>query len=155
MDLFQQDKLFQLGVNIAYRLTPAADGFVIKSLDGYTTQYRLQIETMELTMCTKQLNEATVLVHRLIVQKQNMRLPFTKVKLKHLSVTAGLGSVAFDNVFTGGKLLDVVVIGILNVDEFASSYFAESVFNFQHFNVSRLKVKKNETTYPRGGYTPN
>ena len=31
LDLFQQDKLLPPGVNIAYRLTPAADGFVIKS----------------------------------------------------------------------------------------------------------------------------
>ena len=59
LDLFQQDKLLQPGVNIAYRLTPAADGFVIKSPDNDNTQYRLQIETVELIMRTKQLTEAT------------------------------------------------------------------------------------------------
>ena len=53
LDLFQQDKLLPPGVNIAYRLTPAADGFVIKSPDGDNTQYRLQIETVELIMRTK------------------------------------------------------------------------------------------------------
>ena len=37
-------------VNIAYRLTPAADGFVIKSTDGENTHYRLVIETVELIM---------------------------------------------------------------------------------------------------------
>ena len=102
LDLFQQDKLLPPGVNIAYRLTPAADGFVIMSPDGDNTQYRLQIETVELIMHTKQLTEATELAQRSIVQKQNMRLPFTKVQLKHLSVAQGLESVAFDNVFTGG-----------------------------------------------------
>ena len=55
-------------------------------------------------MLTKQLTEATAVAHRSIVQKQNMRLPFTKVQLKHLSVATGLRSVAFDNVFTGGQL---------------------------------------------------
>ena len=39
-------------------------------------------------------------------------------------------------------------------DEFASGYHTASPFNFQHFNVSRLEMKKNGTTYPRGGYTP-
>ena len=31
LDLFQQDKLLQPGINIAYRPTQAADGFMIKS----------------------------------------------------------------------------------------------------------------------------
>ena len=30
-----------------------------------------------------------------------------------------------------------------------------SPFNFQHFNVSHVEMKKNWTTYPRGGYTPS
>ena len=155
LDLFQQDKLLLPGVNIAYRLTPAADGFVIKSPDNDNTQYRLQIETVELIMRSKQLTEATELAHRSIVQKQNMRLPFTKVQLKHLSVAAGLGSVAFDNVFTGYQLPDLVVMGMIKDDEFGSGYHVASPFNFQNFNVSRVEMKKNGTTYPRGGYTPN
>ena len=78
LDLFQQDKLLPPGVNIAYRLTPAADGFVIKSPDNDNTQYRLQIETVELIMRTKQLTEATDLAFRSIMQKQNMRYPSLK-----------------------------------------------------------------------------
>ena len=76
-------------MNIAYWLTPAADSFVIKSPDGENTQYRLQIEKVELIMRTKQLTEATEVAHRSIVQKQNMRLPFTNMQLKQLSMAAG------------------------------------------------------------------
>ena len=43
MDLFQQEKLLPPGINIAYRLTPGADGFVIKSPANDNTQYRLQM----------------------------------------------------------------------------------------------------------------
>ena len=106
-------------------------------------------------MRTKQLTEATELAHRSIVQKQNMRLPFSKVQLKHLSVAQGLGSVAFDNVFTGGQLSYLVVMKMVTDDKFASGYHAVSLLNFQYFNVSRVKMKKNGTTYPRGGYTPH
>ena len=106
-------------------------------------------------MRTKQLTEATEVAHRSIVQKQNMRLPFTKVQLKRLSVAAGLGSVAFDNVFTGGQQPDLEIMGMITDDEFASGYHTASPFNFQHLNVSRVEMKKNGTTYPRGGYTPN
>ena len=45
-------------------------------------------------------------------------------------------------------------MGMITDDEFASGYHAASPFNFQHFNVSRVEMKKNGTTYPRGGYTP-
>ena len=127
---------------------------MIKSPDGDNTQYRIQIETVELIMHTKQLAEATELAHRSIVQKENMRLPFIKTQLKHLSVAAGLGSVAFDNVFTGGQLPDLVIMEMITDDELASGYHVESPFNFQHFNVSRVKMKKNRTIYPRGGYAP-
>ena len=84
-----------------------------------------------------------------------MRLPFTKVQLKHLSVAAGLGGVAFDNVSTGGLLPDLVVMGMITDDEFVSGYHTASPFNFQHFNVSRVEMKKNGTTYPRCDYTTN
>ena len=73
-------------------------------------------------MRTKQLTEATELAHRSIAQKQNMRLPITIVQLKHLSVAQGLGSMAFDNVFTGGQLPDLVIMGMITDDEFASGY---------------------------------
>ena len=59
-----------------------------------------------------------------------MRMPFTRVQLKHLSVAQGLGSVAFDNVFTGGQLPDLVIIRMITDDEFAIGYHMASPFNF-------------------------
>ena len=95
------------------------------------------------------------MAHRLIIQYNNMRLPFIRAQLKLLSVAAGLESVAFDNVFTGGKLADLGVIKMITDDEFASCYHARSPYNFQHFNVSRVEMIKNWMTYPPGGYTSN
>ena len=106
-------------------------------------------------MHTKQLKKSAEVAHRTIVQKQNMQLPNTRVLLKHLSVAAGLASVAFDNVFTGNFLPDLVVMGMVTDDDFAGGYHTGSPFNFQHFNVNRVEMKKNGTPYPRNGYTPN
>ena len=155
MDLFQQNKLLPPGKNIAYRLTPAADHFVIKAPDNDKTQYRLAIETVELIMHTKQLSEATEVAHRTLVPKHNMRLPYMRVLLKHLSVAAGLASIAFDNVFTGNVLPNLVVMGMLIDDDFACGYHPGSPFNFQQFNVNRVEIKKNETPVLRGNYIPS
>ena len=154
LDLFQQDKLLPPGININYRLLPAADTFVLRSPDGDNVQYRFIIETVQLLMRTKQLTESAELAHRSLVQQQNMRLPHTRVLLKHLSVAAGLGSIAFDNVFTSA-LPDLVIMGMVNDDTFVGGYHQPSPFNFQHFNVNRVDMKVNGTQRPSGGYTPS
>ena len=45
-----------------------------------------------------------------------MRLPLTKVQLKHLSVAAKLKREAFNNVFTGGKLPELVLMEMITDD---------------------------------------
>ena len=154
LDLFQQDKLVPPGININYRLHPAADSFVIKSPDNDDVQYRLVIETVELIMRTKQLAESCEVAHRELVRNQNMRLPMTRVLLKHLTVAAGLGSIAFDNVFTGA-LPDLVIMGMVTDDDFVGGYHEGSPFNFRHFNVNRVEMKKNGTPKPDDGYKPS
>ena len=154
LDMFNQDKLIPPGININYRLLPAADTFVIRTPDGDNAQYRFVIETVQLLMHTKQLSEQTELAHRTIVQNQSMRLPHTRVLLKHLSVAAGLGSIAFDNVFTSA-LPDLVIMGMVTDDTFVGGYHQASPFNFQHFNVNRVDMKVNGTQRPSGGYTPS
>ena len=67
-----------------------------------------------------------------------MRLPYTRVLLKHLSVAAGLASIAIDNVFTGNVLPDLVVMAMVTDDDFAGGYHTGSPFNFQHFNVNHV-----------------
>ena len=154
LDLFHQDKLLPPGININYRLLPAADTFVLRTPDGDNVQYRFIIETVQLLMRTKQLTESAELAHRSLVQQQNMRLPHTRVLLKHLSVAAGLGSIAFDNVFTSA-LPDLVIMGMVNDDTFVGGYHQPSPFNFQHFNVNRVDMKVNGSQRPSGGYTPS
>ena len=151
LDLFQHDKLLPPGVNIAYRLMPTADHFVIKAPDNDNTPYRLVIETVELIMRTKQLSEAAEVAHRTLVQKNNMGLPYTRVLLKHLSVAQGLASIAFDKVFTGNVLPELVVLGMITDDDFAGGYHAASSFNY----VNRVEMKKHGTPVPRGGYPPS
>ena len=154
IDMFHQDKLIPPGINLNYRLLPAADTFVIRTPDGDDVQYRFVIETVQLLMRTKQLTEPMEVAHRTLVQNQSMRLPHTRVLMKHLSVAAGLGSIAFDNVFTSA-LPDLVIMGMVTDETFVGGYHQPSPFNFQHFNVNRVDMKVNSTPRPSAGYTPS
>ena len=66
-----------------------------------------------------------------------------------------LESIAFDNVFTGGQLPDLVIMGMIIYEEFASGYHKASPLNFLHFHVRRVEFKKISTTYPHGNYKHN
>ena len=52
------------------------------------------------------------LAHRELLITENMKLPYTRMQVKHLSISADQTSYAFDYVFTGA-LPDLLVIGLL------------------------------------------
>ena len=73
--------------------------------------------------------------------------------MKHLSIPANQTSISFDNVFTGA-LPDLVIVGLVSDADLAGGY-QRNPFNFQNFGVNRIELKRNGTSVPRGGYTPN
>ena len=80
-----------------------------------------------------------------------MRLPYTRVQVKHLSIPKNQTSYNFDNVFTG-SLPDLIVVGLLDDADFAGGY-QRNLFNFQNFGVNRLELRRNGTPVPRSSYT--
>ena len=73
--------------------------------------------------------------------------------MKHLSIPANQTSINFDNVFTGA-LPDLVIVGVVS-DAYLRGGYQRKPFNFQNFGVNRIELKRNGTSVPHGGYTPN
>ena len=73
--------------------------------------------------------------------------------MKHLSISANQTSINFDNVFTGA-LPNLVVVGLVSDADLAGGY-QRNVFNFRNFGVYRIELKRNGTSRPSKGYTPN
>ena len=82
-----------------------------------------------------------------------MRLPYTRVQVKHLWITQNQTSYNFDNVLTG-SLPDLLVIGLLDDADFARGY-QHNPFNFKNLGVNRVELRRNEMPVPRYSYTPN
>ena len=72
-----------------------------------------------LVIHTKQLTDVAELAHRKLMLTKNMKLPYTRLQVKHLTIPANQTSNAFDIVFTG-TLLVLVVIGLVDDANFAS-----------------------------------
>ena len=73
--------------------------------------------------------------------------------MKHLSILANQTSIKFDNVVTSA-LPDLVIVGLVSDADLAGGY-QRNPFNFQNFGVNRIEMKRNGTSRPSEGYTPN
>ena len=83
----------------------------------------------------------------------NMVHHYLRVQIKHLSIPANQTSINFDNVCTGA-LPDSVIVCLVSDADFASGY-QRNPFNFENFGVNRIELKRNGTSMPSEGYTPN
>ena len=156
LDVFQQDRLILPNVDVYLKLIPSAKNFVCKSAASQNAQqqnYKAVIQFASLIIHTKQLTREAKKVHKTLLDKQVMRLPYTRVQVKHLSIFQNQTSYNFDNVFTG-LLPDLVVIGILDDADFAGGY-PHNPFNFQNFGVNRIELRRNGMPVHLYSYTPN
>ena len=156
VDLFQQDHLIPPYVDLHMTLMPAANNFVCNSVDpGNQAQenFKVKILHAELVIHTKQLTDVAGLAQRELLLLMNMKLPYTRVQMKKLSISAKQTSKAIENIFTGA-LPNLVVIGLVADADSAGGY-QSSLFNFQTFGVNRLVLMRNEPATPRDGYKPN
>ena len=73
--------------------------------------------------------------------------------MKHLSIPTNQTSINFNNVFTGA-LPDLIIVGLVSNADSAGGY-QRYPYNFQNFGVNRIELKRNGTSRPTEGYTPN
>ena len=73
--------------------------------------------------------------------------------MKHLSIPANQTTINFDNVFTGA-LPDFVVVGLVSDADLAGGY-QRNPSNLRNVGVNRIELKRNGTSRPSEGYTPN
>ena len=115
--------------------------------------FKLVIPSVNLIIKTKQLISTTLKAHMELLQLQNMRHQISRVQKKHLIIPENQTSINFDNGCTCDVLDLVIVCHVSDVD-LAGGYQRNS-FTFQTFGVNRIEMKRNGTSVPRKGYTPN
>ena len=136
---------------------PSPNNFVCKSAApaqaAQQENYKLVIHSFNLIIRT---NKLTSMDHSALMdflESQNIVHRYSSVKIKHLSIPANQTSIDFKNVFTGA-LQDLIIVGLVSDADFANGY-QRNPFNFQNFGVSGIELKRNGTSKPSEGYTPN
>ena len=157
LDVWHQERLIPLNVDFHMRLMPSPNNFVIKSAapaqNSVQENFKMFIRSVTLIIHTKQLTRTAHDALRKLLLHQNMRLHYSRVQMKHLSIPAMQTSINFDNVFTGA-LPDLVIVGLVRDIDLAGGY-QRNPFNFQNFGVNRIQLKRNDTSVPRDGYIQN
>ena len=111
------------------------------------------IQNVSFIIRTKKLADAAELSIRKLLLEKNIKLPYSKVQVKHLTIPANVTTQDFDGVFDV-PLPDLVVVGLVADEDFAGNY-NRNPFNFQSFNVNRIEMLRYGMRTPRYGYTPN
>ena len=157
LDIFQQDRLIPPGVDLHLKLIPSAASFVCKSpapqANNAQERFKPVITFAGLYIHTKQLTSEAELAQRALFRERVMRLAYTRVQVKHMSIPTQQTFYNFDNLFTG-NLPDLVVVGLVDDLDMAGGY-QRNPFNFRPFGVDRIEMRRNGTPVPRLGYTPN
>jgi hypothetical protein len=158
LDIFHQNRLIPPGSALRIKLIPSSNQFVCISPppagnNAQQEQFKVAIQNVSFIIRTKKLSET---VHLAILKNlllKNIRLPYTKVQVKHLTIPANVTSQDFDGIYDG-VLPDLVVVGLVADADFAGHY-NRNPFNFQAFNVNRMEMLRNGVRTPRYSYTPN
>ena len=139
------------------RLIPSPNDFGCKSAAPahgcQQENYKFLIHSANLIIRSKKLTSRAHNVLMNLLLTQNMVHHLSRVQMKHLSIPANQTSISFDNIFTG-TLPDFIVVGLVSDSDLAGGY-QRNPFNYQHFGVKRIKLKRNGTPRPSEGYTPN
>ena len=150
LDAFHIDKLIPPGIDMSIKFLTNDEKFIIMSSDGDNLGRKVIIKNMNLIIRTKQLSDATELAHRALIKERNMRMPYSRVLMKHIAIPANSSTICLDNLFTC-SLPDLVVMGFVSDTAFAGSY-TENPFNFRNFKIKRIDLYRNGRRVPSLGY---
>lgn len=157
LDIFHQNRLIPPGTVLRIKLIPSSNQFVCicpaPAGNGAQEEFKAAIQNVSFMIRTKRLCESVDLAIRKTLLLKNIKLPYTKVQVKHLTIPANVTSQDFDGIYDG-MLPDLVIVGLVADEDFAGHY-NRNPFNFQTFNVNRMEMLRNGMRTPRYSYTPN
>ena len=149
---FNQPKYLLPGVNVRIQLQRSKAAF---SLVDQNNAPFIDLQKAILYVRRVKVNTALSLGHQLGLIKANAVYPITKSQVITYTISTGSMSYFKDNIFSSLRLPKFVVVGFVSAKAFAGA-FAESPFNFQHFDVNSVGLLCDGQSVPfRNVYEPN
>ena len=142
-ELFSQDKLLPNTSTIKVKFHRADPEFSLMSKET-DNRYMISIDTAILYVRYVKISSAVRLAHQQALEKNNFKYAIPKTILKFFSRAPGREDLSENNL-SMGVLPKKVIVGLLSTAAFHGN-LGLSPFNFQHFNVSEIKLRVNGET---------
>lgn len=144
-DLSNQERFLIPGCELRIILHRASPKFCLMSHIN-NQNYTIQIDKAILYVRRIKISDSVREAHQLAILKNNAKYPIKKVDIKFFTRGANRSDISEPNLSTG-ILPRKVIIGLVRTDAFSGSLH-RNPFNFQHFNVSSIALKKKGTSIP-------
>ena len=151
-DLTSQGRLLTGVSEVTIRLHRADPKFCLMATEA-TGRYTISIDKAELFVCQKKIATSVREAHQIMLLKTPFKYPIRKVQMKFFTRGANRGDLSEPNL-VNGVLPRRIIIGLVDSLAFHGSYH-HSPFNFNHFNVSSVVLRKNGVALPFGEITVN
>jgi len=151
-DLTSQGRLLTGVSEVTIRLHRADPKFCLMATEE-AGRYTISIDKAELFVCQKKIATSVREAHQIMLLKTPFKYPIRKVQMKFFTRGANRGDLSEPNL-VNGVLPRRIIIGLVDSLAFHGSYH-HSPFNFNHFNVSSVVLRKNGVALPFGEISVN
>lgn len=137
IDLFNSNRYLLNKVPIKLKLERSKNSFVLMG-PGDESKYFIFIEKCALYVRKVKLSPSIMADHLKSLQMANALYPIRRVIVKNHTISEKVVSETIDNIYVG-KMPRRVVVGFVKHNAFNGA-IAENPFNFQHFNIEKIKL---------------
>lgn len=144
-EIFSQPKLLIGDVSLTVKFHRADSKFSLMAAEE-DKKYIISIDTAIMFICQKRISQSIREAHLATLQTKNIIYPVRKVQMKFFTRSSNRSDLTEAN-FVSGLLPRKVVIGLVSTDAF-NGHLHHNPFNFKHFNVKSIILRKNGKTVP-------
>ena len=145
-ELWESGKLILSKTRIGVKLTLADPKFCLMSADENGI-YKIKLQKALLRLSIKEVASYVRLAHEERLLQANAKYPFTRIEMRSFLKPAGISDLSEANLSTGEIPRRIVLTLVSSAA--VNGHLQQNPFNFQHFNVSTIKlnVAGNEIPY--------
>jgi hypothetical protein len=144
-ELFSQPKLIPGKYELRIKFHRNSPEFALMALDN-TKRYSIAIDDAAVYFCVKKIAPEVREAHELTLNTKNFKYPVRKILMKFLTRSLGQMDINEPNLYKG-TLPRRIVIGLVDSEAMNGSLH-KNPFNFKHFDVRSIELRKNGHQLP-------
>ena len=135
------------GINVYLTFYQSMDSFRLLSKDVSTTQYKLIITNMYLTVSYIKLRPEVLVKHsELLASGKSAMYPYSRTYMRSHTIPQNVSSFSISQVLSD-RIPSLLVLGLVEAESFAG-HMTKSPFNFEHFDLNYLSFQVGSHSVP-------